>query len=99
VRLADALVHRVFLSLQVKELFEGTIALIVWEQHRRDLQGTLFCGYSENDGRGEVMPPHTLDTSVGDPCSAYLKEARRKDHLVFIEEQATIKRDATHSQQ
>jgi hypothetical protein len=32
-RIADAAARRIFLSLQVKELFDGTIALVVWE-HR-----------------------------------------------------------------
>lgn len=85
------------MRLQVKELFKDTIARIVWEQHRRNLEGTHFCGYPQNDGRGEVMPPNTPDARIRDPRSAHLKKTRWKDHLVFIEEQATINRDSTHS--
>jgi len=85
------------LGLQVKELFEGTIALIIWEQHRHNLESTLFCGYAEDNGRREVMPPNALDTSVSNPRSSPLKKARRKNHSIFIDEQATIKRNSTHS--
>ncbi len=92
-RIADALLRGVFLSLPVKERFDGTIALIIWEQDRRNLERTFLGGYSENDGCGKVMPPNTLDTRVCDPRSPPLKKTCWQDHLVFIEEQATIKRD------
>ena len=49
-RLADAPVRRIFLSLQLKELFDGAIALIVWEQRRHNVESTLFGSYAENDG-------------------------------------------------
>jgi hypothetical protein len=95
-RIADPLLRGVFLSLLVKERFEGAIALIVWEQHRHNLEGTLLGGYSENDSCRKVMPPNTLDAHVCDARSAPLKKARGQNHLVFIEEQATIKRDSTN---
>ena len=89
--------HHILLCFQAKKRFESAITVIVWEQHRDNLESTLFRGHAKNDGRREVMSPHTLDTAVFDPRYSLLKKARGENHLVLSEQKTTVKRSSAHS--
>ena len=55
------------------------------------MESTVFCGHTKDNGSGEIMPPHSLNTRVGDAGSTGSKKTCWQDHLVVIEQQAAIK--------